>query len=46
METIALNLEYDFEDKKQLARYLAGIIIEPDDSALLNQKAAWDGPSK
>lgn len=46
METIALNLEYDFEDKKQLARYLAGIITEPDDSALLNQKAAWGGPSK
>ena len=46
METIALNLEYDFEDKKQLARYLAGIITEPDDSALLKQNATWGDPSK
>lgn len=32
METIALNMGYDFEDKKRLARYLAGIDRELDDS--------------
>jgi len=32
METIALNVEYDFESKKDLARYLAGINPELDDS--------------
>jgi aromatic ring hydroxylase len=41
METIALNIEYDFEDKKQLARYLAGIQIEPNDTALLKQQPTW-----
>ena len=40
METIALNIEYDFEDKKKLARYLAGVDEQPDDSALLNLKPA------
>ena len=34
METIALNIGYDFKDKKQLARYLAGIDKDLDDSAM------------
>jgi aromatic ring hydroxylase len=33
METIALNLDYNYESKKNLARYLAGIDAEFDDSA-------------
>jgi aromatic ring hydroxylase len=33
METIALNLDYDYDRKKKLARYLAGIDEEFDDSA-------------
>jgi hypothetical protein len=33
METIALNLDYNYEQKKKLARYLAGIDPEFDDSA-------------
>jgi 4-hydroxyphenylacetate 3-monooxygenase/4-hydroxybutyryl-CoA dehydratase/vinylacetyl-CoA-Delta-isomerase len=33
METIALNLDYNYERKKKLARYLAGIDPEFDDSA-------------
>lgn len=36
METISLNLEYDYEDKKRVARYLAGIDEKLDDSALRN----------
>lgn len=35
METIALNLGYDYEDKKKLARYLAGIDETLDDAKLL-----------
>jgi aromatic ring hydroxylase len=38
METIALNLEYDYKDKIKLARYLAGIDKEVDDSAMLAMK--------
>jgi aromatic ring hydroxylase len=34
METIALNIGYDFKDKKRLARYLAGIDKDLDDSAM------------
>jgi len=34
METISLNLEYDYQDKMNVARYLAGIDDELDDSAL------------
>ena len=34
METISLNLEYDYEDKKRVARYLAGIDSELDDSSM------------
>jgi aromatic ring hydroxylase len=37
METIALSLEYDYEDKMNLARYLAGIDEELDDSRLRDQ---------
>ena len=36
METIALNAEYNFEDKKKLARYLAGLEQAADDSAILD----------
>ncbi|MBU4055901.1 MAG: aromatic ring hydroxylase [Proteobacteria bacterium] len=36
METIALNAEYDFDDKKKLARYLAGLDDQADDSAIFN----------
>lgn len=35
METIALNLEYDFDEKRRLGRYLAGIDQEFDDSKAL-----------
>lgn len=34
METIALNSEYDYDERKRLARYLAGIDAEFDDSKL------------
>jgi aromatic ring hydroxylase len=36
METIALSLEYDFETRKNLARYLAGIDESYDESKELN----------
>ncbi len=39
-ETIALNAEYDYADKKKLARYLAGIDEELDDSTLLDLEPA------
>jgi aromatic ring hydroxylase len=42
METIALNIEYDFEDKKNLARYLAGISADLDDSTILNMNPIFD----
>jgi aromatic ring hydroxylase len=32
METVALNAEYDYESKKNIARYLAGMIGELDQS--------------
>lgn len=35
METIALNASYDYDEKKRLARYLAGIDKEFDDSKAL-----------
>ena len=38
METISLNSEYDYDSRKKLARYLAGIDKELDQSKLLNQK--------
>ncbi|MBW2709967.1 MAG: aromatic ring hydroxylase, partial [Deltaproteobacteria bacterium] len=42
METIALNLGYDFEDKKRLARYLAGIDRDLDDSKMRNLEPKID----
>lgn len=36
MESIALGIEYDYENRKDLARYLAGITDELDDSDLLD----------
>jgi aromatic ring hydroxylase len=38
METIALNLEYDYESKKKIAKYLAGIDEELDDSKALGRE--------
>jgi len=46
METIALNLGYDFEDKKRLARYLAGIDKDLDDSKMRNVEAKLDAPGE
>ncbi|MFC1936929.1 4-hydroxyphenylacetate 3-hydroxylase family protein [Chloroflexota bacterium] len=40
METITLNMEYDYESKKDIAKYLAGINDELDQSKLLNEKPA------
>lgn len=34
METIALNIGYDYDERKRLARYLAGIDTELDDSKM------------
>lgn len=39
METIALNLEYDYDDNLRLARYLAGIDETLDDSKLRDQSS-------
>jgi aromatic ring hydroxylase len=41
METIALNLGYDFEDKKRLAQYLAGINKDLDDSKMRDQEPTF-----
>ena len=38
METIALNLDYDYESRKNLARYLAGINKELDQSSLMKEE--------
>jgi len=38
METIALNQDYDYQSKKKVARYLAGIDKELDQSKDLQQK--------
>lgn len=44
METIALNAGYDFESRKRLARYLAGIEAELDDTTeIARQPAFGDG---
>ncbi|NOQ18056.1 MAG: aromatic ring hydroxylase [Dehalococcoidales bacterium] len=40
METIALNQDYDYESKKNIAKYLAGISEELDQSKDLRQKPA------
>jgi aromatic ring hydroxylase len=42
METIALNIGYDFDDKKRLALYLAGINKDLDDSKMRNSEANLD----
>jgi aromatic ring hydroxylase len=39
METITLNAEYDYGAKKDIARYLAGINDQLDQSKLLNSEA-------
>jgi len=36
METITLNMEIDYEEKKNVAKYLAGINKELDQSKALN----------
>jgi len=41
METIALNQEYDYDEKKRLARYLAGIDDEFDDSKAREAEPAF-----
>ena len=41
METIALNQEYDYESKKNIAKYLAGINQELDQSKELNEKPVF-----
>lgn len=41
METIALNAEYDFEDRKKLAKYLAGIDMDLDDSKMIELEPAF-----
>ncbi|OGR25959.1 MAG: aromatic ring hydroxylase [Desulfobacterales bacterium RIFOXYA12_FULL_46_15] len=38
METISLGLDYDFEDKKNVARYLAGIDETLDDSRMRQEE--------
>ena len=43
METIALNIGYDFEDKKHLARYLAGIDESLDDASMRDQEPDFTG---
>ena len=40
METIAIGIEYDYEEKKELARYLAGINEDLDDSKWLKKEPA------
>jgi aromatic ring hydroxylase len=40
METISLNLEYDYEDKRNVARYLAGIDQALDDSRMREASTA------
>ena len=37
METIALNLEYDYESRKKIARYLAGMDKELNQSKQLQE---------
>lgn len=41
METIALGIEYDYEEKKAVARYLAGINEKLDDSNWLKKEPAF-----
>jgi aromatic ring hydroxylase len=46
METIALNIGYDFKDKKALARYLAGIDGDLDDSAMRDLEPKLGAPEE
>ena len=41
METIALNIGYDYEERKKLARYLAGIDTKLDDSKMRSQEPTF-----
>jgi aromatic ring hydroxylase len=41
METIALGIEYDYEEKKAVARYLAGINENLDDSSWMKKEPAF-----
>ncbi len=43
METIALSIGYDFEDKKRVARYLAGIDKSLDDSQMRGSEPNLSG---
>jgi aromatic ring hydroxylase len=43
METITLNIEYDYESKKDIAKYLAGINKELDQSKDLGIKPTFGG---
>ena len=42
METISLGMDYDFEDKKNVAKYLAGIDEELDDTKMRREMPAID----
>ncbi|MFW6150453.1 MAG: 4-hydroxyphenylacetate 3-hydroxylase family protein [Chloroflexota bacterium] len=41
METIALNIDYDYDARKKIAQYLAGIDKELDQSEILETKPAF-----
>jgi len=41
METITLNAEYDYESKKNIARYLAGITKDLDQSKYLKEEPTF-----
>ncbi|MFW6150388.1 MAG: hypothetical protein ACOC6A_02530, partial [Chloroflexota bacterium] len=41
METIALNIDYDYEARKRIARYLAGIDKELDQSEELDRQPTF-----
>ena len=41
METIALGIEYDYETRKRLARYLAGIDKEFNDAKDLDREPTF-----
>ena len=43
METITLNIEYDYESKKNIAKYLAGINKDLDQSKDLGAKPTFGG---
>jgi aromatic ring hydroxylase len=42
MESIALGIEYNFESKKAVARFLAGIDDDIDESDIIDQEPAWE----